>query len=110
MAGKPLSVGQLWLLQQMTLSPHGSFCTLHRTTSCPAPVTMQELLGLEKRGLCHKQQLCVFVINEKGRAEFSQNKQRLLDASAERNRLAEAEWQAEEAHYPRFPSKEQSNG
>lgn len=93
---KSLSLGQLWMLEQMIASTTGTFSTIHPYYR-PVPATMQELRGLEKRGLCCESHRCIFTISEKGRAAFTDGRKSLDDFRSEQTRKAEAEWEKEDA-------------
>lgn len=77
---KPLSVGQIWLLDHM-VSHDGLLYVGLSTWTCPEPVGMNTLRGLEKRGLCEATHTNgIFQITETGRAKHQDGKQRLADA------------------------------
>jgi hypothetical protein len=84
---KALSVGQIWLLEEM-VTGSGCVSTQTRTTSCPEPVGMAALRGLEKRGLCSEYLPGIFRINEAGRRHYTINKP-TLDAAKAKKREAE---------------------
>jgi DNA-binding PadR family transcriptional regulator len=93
---KPISVGQIWLLEHMVL--HDGFLYVGISTwNCPESVGMNTLRGLEKRGFCEATNTSgVFAITDAGRRQYDVEKSRLVEAKEQKRQRELAQLEEEE--------------